>query len=147
MPNALLVGMSDRTPTYQIDARWRIVHANDAFCRTLQCTESSLLGRDARDLVRADWRADFRNYVARALVGVGDLDATLPLVAPCGKEGWFKHLLEPLSEDGQLAGYRASIQPHPVPAHIAGSKRWWQWRPAAAHLVWDFDEEQYAKAS
>jgi len=148
MPNALLVGMSDHTiPAYEIDSRWRIVKANDALCRTLQCTESSLIGRDVRDLLRADWRADFRNYVARALVGVGDLDVTLPLVAPCGKEGWFKHLLEPVSEDGHLAGYCATIQPHPVPANTAESKRWWQWRPVAAHLVWDFDDEQFAKAS
>lgn len=141
-------GMSDTTiPAYQIDARWRIVQANDAFCRTLHCTESSLIGRDVRDLLRADWRLDFRTYVARALVGVGDLDATLPLVAPCGKEGWFKHLLEPQMDDGLLAGYRATIQPHAVQARAEESKRWWQWRPVAAHQVWDFDAEQFAKVS
>lgn len=132
-------------PAYQIDTRWRIVRANDAFCRTLHCTESSLLGRDVRDLLRADWCLDFRAYVARALVGVGDPDVTLPLVAPCGKEGWFRHQLEPLMEDGLLAGYRASIQPQAVTG-TATTKRWWQWRPTVAHLVWDFDAEQSAGA-
>lgn len=145
MPNALLAGMSDETiPAYQIDARWRIVQANDAFCRTLHCTRSSLIGRDVRDLLRADWRIDFRAYVARALVGVGDLDVTLPLVAPCGKEGWFKHLLEPLMDEGLLAGYRATIHPLAVVAKAAESKRWWEWRPVTAHQVWDFDAEPFA---
>lgn len=141
-----MAGMPDKTiPVYQIDARWQIVRANDAFCRALHCTESSLIGRDVRDLLREDWRLGFRTYVARALVGVGDLDATLPLVAPCGEQGWFRHQLEPLMEDGRLAGYRASIQPHSV-AQVEAPKRWWQWRPATAHQVWDFDAEKFAQA-
>ncbi len=139
--------MFDKTiPAYQIDTHWRIVRANHAFCRALHCTELSLLGRDVRDLLRADWRRDFRTYVARALVGIGNLDVTLPLVAPCGKEGWFRHQLEPLLEDGMLAGYRASIQPQAVAA-AAPPKNWWHWRPAVAHLVWNFDAEQFARAS
>lgn len=139
--------MSDNTiPEYEIDTRWRIVRANDAFCRALRCTKSSLIGRDVRDLLRADWRLDFRTYVARALVGVGDLDVTLPLVAPCGEEGWFRHQLEPLMDDGMLAGYRASIQRH-APIKVEAPKHWWQWRPVIAHQVWDFDAEQLAKAS
>ena len=53
--------MSDKTiPYYQIDARWKIVRANEAFCRILHCTESTLVGRDVRDLLREDWRLDFR---------------------------------------------------------------------------------------
>lgn len=139
------MSMSDKTiPVYQIDTRWHIVRANDAFCRTLHCTESSLIGRDVRDLLREDWRLDFRTYVARALVGVGDLDLTLPLVAPCGEQGWFKHQLEPLIEDGLLAGYRASIQPHVV-AKVPAPKRWWEWRPVAVHQVWDFETERLAR--
>jgi PAS domain S-box-containing protein len=141
------MGMSDNTlPVYQIDARWQIVSANDAFCRMLHCTESSLIGRDARELLRKDWRHDFRNYVARALVGVGDVEATVPLVAPCGKEAWFKHELEPLMSEGLLAGYRATIQPYTA-AKAVESKRWWEWRPAAPHNVWDFDAAPLAKAS
>lgn len=139
--------MSDNTlPAYQIDGRWQIVSANDAFCRTLHCTESSLIGRDARELLREDWRHDFRHYVARALVGVGDVEVTVPLVAPCGKEAWFKHELEPLMEDGFLAGYRATIQPHVV-AKSETPKRWWEWRPATPHDVWDFETEPLARAS
>jgi len=139
--------MSDNTlAVYQIDARWQIVSANEAFCRTLQCTESSLIGRDARELLREDWRTDFRNYVARALVGVGDVEATVPLVAPCGKQAWFKHEIEPLVEAGMLEGYRASIQPHVV-AKADTAKRWWEWRPSAFNQVWDFDAEPFARAS
>jgi PAS domain S-box-containing protein len=139
--------MTDHTlPAYEIDARWQIVSANNAFCRTLQCTESSLIGRDARELVREDWRHDFRHYVARALVGVGDVDVTVPLVAPCGKEAWFKHELEPLMNDGLLAGYRATIRPH-AGVKQEDSKHWWEWRPVAARQVWDFDVEQLAHAS
>lgn len=139
--------MSDHIiPEYEIDTRWRIVRANDAFCRALHCTKSSLVGRDIRDLLRADWRLEFRTYVARALVGAGDLHVTLPLVAPCGEEGWFRHELEPLMADGLLTGYRASVQRHP-PAKAEDPKRWWQWRPVAAHQVWDFDVEPLPKAS
>lgn len=132
------------TPVYQIDARWQIVSANDAFCRMLQCTESSLRGRDARELLREDWRPDFRNYVARALVGVGDVEITVPFVAPCGKEAWLKHELEPLLEDGLLAGYRATVAP--LSAAKAAPARWWTRRPAAMR-VWNVDLDQFAKAS
>ncbi len=137
--------MEKTIPAYQIDARWKIVRANDAFCRTFRCTASSLIGRDVRELLREDWRLDFRTYVARALVGVGALDVTVPLVAPCGEQSWFEHKLEPLIEDGTLAGYRATIQPKA--AKLADApKRWWEWRPVAAHPVWDFDAEQLARA-
>ena len=139
--------MSDKTiPYYQIDARWKIVRANEAFCRILHCTESTLVGRDVRELLREDWRLDFRTYVTRALVGVGDLDVTLPLVAPCGEQGWFRHQLEPLVEEGALTGYRASIKPHVV-ARTENAKRWWEWRPSAFNQVWDFDADQLARAS
>ena len=140
--------MSDtHAAAYQIDARWKIVKASDAFCQILHCTESSLIGRDARELLRADWRHDFRNYVARAIVGVGDVELTVPLVAPCGEEGWFKHELEPLLEDGMLAGYRASVRPYVAAKVVAPSKPWWEWRAGAAHQVWDCDLDQLAQAS
>lgn len=137
--------MSDQTiPVYEIDTRWKIVRANEAFCRTFRCTESSLIGSDVRELPREDWRLDFRSYVARALVGVGDVDLTLPLVAPCGALGWFRHHLEPLTEDGLLTGYRACVQPQ-VATKPAAPRHWW--RPIAAHQVWDFEVEQLATAS
>ncbi|MFA5907256.1 MAG: PAS domain-containing protein [Vicinamibacterales bacterium] len=138
--------MEKTLPVYQIDERWRIVSANNGFCRALRCTESSLVGRDVRELLRDDWRLAFRSYVARALVGVGDLDATVPLVAPCGEQHWFRHQLEPLIEDGMLAGYRATIQPH-VAQLAEAPKRWWEWRPVVARQVWDFDVEQLSRAS
>lgn len=143
-----MVGMKTRTAAvYQIDAKWRIVVANDEFCRMFRCTEASLAGRDIRDLLRQDWRVDFRTYVARALVGIGDLGVTLPLVAPSGEKGWYKHTLEPLLEDGLPAGYRATVVPHIVHGAAPTPKRWWSWRPSPAHLVWDFDAEQLARAS
>lgn len=129
--------MIGSTATYQIDAKWAIVRANDAFCRAFRCTEQGLIGRDIRDLLREDWRLDFRSYVARALVGIGDPDVTLPMVAPCGEQRWFKHSLEPVLEDGMLVGYQAVVTPHVV--HAAPARRWWDWRQQAPHLVWDFD--------
>jgi PAS domain S-box-containing protein len=146
MARALVVGMLDHTlPAYEIDGHWQIVSANDAFCRIFQCTESSLRGRDVRELLRPDWRHDFRNYVARALVGVGSMEVSLPFVAPCGKQGWFKHTLEPLLDGGLLAGYRASLQPQAV-ARGKAARRWWDRRPAAFSRVWNADADQLAKA-
>jgi PAS domain-containing protein len=133
----------DTTPSYQIDSKWTIVAANDAFCRAFRCAEAGLIGRDIRDLLRADWRLDFRTYVARALVGVGDRDVTLPMVAPCGEHGWFKHALEPLMEDGLLTGYRATLTPH-LALKAAPAPRWWQFR--SPRTVWNFDPQSAAAA-
>ena len=133
--------MKTPTATYQVDSRWRFTRANEAFCRLFRCTELSLIGRDVRDLMRQDWKPDFRTYVARALVGVGNYEVTLPLVAPSGQEGWYRHALEPLIEDGLIAGYRATIQPHLVQA-LAPPKRWWDLRVQSPRLVWDFEVDQ-----
>lgn len=146
--DASWVGMADQTiRSYVIDARWRIVQASEGFCRTLDYAESSLLGRDVRDLLRPDWRADFRHYVARALVGVGELDATIPLVSPSGEKGWFTHRLEPLIDDGALAGYRATIEPHAVTSTAVASKRWWAWPRGAVPAGWDTVRGPFARAS
>ena len=132
------------TPAYQIDSKWRSVGANEAFCRAFRCSLQGLIGRDIRELLREDWRRDFRTYVAQALVGVGQFEATVPMVAPCGDSGWYRHALEPILEDGRIAGYRATVTPHivnePPPA-----RRWWEWRPASPKLVWDFDGRPLAK--
>lgn len=147
MSDASHLGMPDNTlAVYQFDAHWRIVSASEQFCRTLRCTESSLIGRDARELLREDWRNDFRHYVAQALVGVGDTEVAVPLVAPCGKQAWFKHEIAPLIANGMLEGYRASIRPQAV-ARPHASKPWWEWRPSTFHQVWDFDADQLAVAS
>ena len=149
MVDASVSGMMPSPATYQIDSNWLIVHANHEFCRLFQCTASELIGRDIRTLLREDWRLDFRAYVARALVGVGDHDATVPMVAPCGEAGWFKHSLEPMVEDGRLDGYRATITPHQARA-AAPAKRWWNWRPVSPKMVWNFESQQtgsLAKAS
>lgn len=131
------------SPSYQIDSTWTIVAVNDAFCRTFRCTEGGLIGRDVRDLLRADWRLDFRTYVARALVGVGDCDVTLPMVAPCGEHGWYKHSLQPLMAEGLLTGYRATVTPHTA-QQPATTPRWWQFR--SPRTVWDFDTQPAAAA-
>lgn len=128
--------MDTSTPSYEIDAKWKIVRANEAFCRAFRCVETCLVGRDIRDLMRDDWRLDFRAYVARALVGIGDDHVTLPMVAPCGTEGWFKHTLEPMLEDGRLAGYRATVTPH-LTHHAAEPTRWWGMR--VPKVVWNID--------
>jgi PAS domain S-box-containing protein len=146
MPNALVPGMKTPAPTYQIDSKWRIIRANEAFCRIFRCTEFSLIGRDARDLLRDDWRLTFRTYVARALVGIGEYEATVPLVAPCGQEGWYRHTLEPLEDNGHLVGYRATIAPREVHA-AEPRKRWWDFRAQSPRLVWDFDVEQLEPAT
>jgi PAS domain S-box-containing protein len=133
---------------YQIDSNWRIVRANDAFCRMFQCQQLELLGRDIRDLLREDWRLDFRTYVARALIGAGDYDATLPMLAPSGESAWFKHSLRPIVENGLLVGYRATVAPHGV-TQAAPVMRWWDWRPVSPRMVWDFElqPQPLAKAS
>ena len=138
--------MTSPAATYQIDQKWKIIRASEEFCRAFHCTERSMIGRDVRDLLRADWRLDFRTYVARALVGVGDCDVMLPMVAPCGEQGWFKHTLEPMMEDGVLIGYRAAIVPHIVRA-TAPAPRWWERRSQAPSQVWDFEPEPSPQAS
>lgn len=138
--------MKTSTAVYQIDSKWKIVRANDEFCRAFRCTEAGLIGRDARDLMRQDWRLDFRTYVAKALVGVGDCDVTLPMVAPCGEQGWYKHSLEPMLEDGLLAGYRATVAPHVISAATPAT-RWWHRRGQAPRQVWDFESQPLASAS
>lgn len=134
--------METSTPSYQIDSKWMIVAANDAFCQAFKCAEGGLIGRDVRDLLRADWRLDFRTYVARALVGVGDCEVTLPMVAPCGEQGWYKHTLKPLMRDGMLTGYRADVTPHMV-QQAAPVTRWWHLR--APRTVWNFETEPIAE--
>ena len=146
MPNALVPDMKTPAPTYQIDSKWRIMRANEAFCRIFRCTELSLIGRDVRDLLRQDWKRDFRTYVARALVGVGNYEVTLPFVAPCGQEGWYRHTLEPLIEDGLIAGYRATIQPRLVQV-VEPPKRWWEIRVQSPRLVWNSELDQLERAT
>lgn len=149
MFDASASGMIASPATYQIDSNWLIVHANYEFCRLFRCSEPELIGRDIRTLLREDWRLDLRAYVARALVGVGDHHATVPMVAPCGEAGWFKHSLEPMIEARRLVGYRATITPHQARA-AAPAKRWWDWRPVSAKMVWNFESQQaesLAKAS
>lgn len=138
--------MTNTAATYEIDTKWRIVSASDEFCRVFRCTEQGLFGRDVRELLREDWRLDFRSYVARALVGVGEAEVTLPMVAPCGEQGWFKHALEPLMDDGKLIGYRATVVPHIVQS-ASPAKHWWQWRAPAAKPEWDADNRPLAGVS
>ncbi len=146
MPDAFMLGMTNSPATYQIDSRWRIVRATAAFCSALRCTEQYLIGRDVRDMVREDWRLDFRTYVARALMGAAGFDATLPMLAPGGEHGWFKHTLQPVREDGLLVGYRATVTPLVV-QESAPPKRWWYGRTESQRAVWNFDERQLTRAS
>lgn len=133
-------------PGYEIDQRWKIVKVNDAFCREFKCSESGVIGRDIRDLMREDWRLDFRSYVSKALAGVGDAVVAMPMVSPCGEHAWYTHKLEPVMERGILAGYSATIAPH-TGATTGQPRRWFQWRPAVPRPVWNFEAEQISKAS
>jgi PAS domain-containing protein len=133
--------MNSTIAEYQIDEKWQITRANDEFCRTFRSSESGLIGRDARELLRHDWRLDFRTYVVRALVGVGDRDVTLPMVAPCGQQGWYKHALEPILENGLLSGYRATVTPHIVQHAVPVAKGRWDRIAEAPRTVWDFDAD------
>jgi PAS domain-containing protein len=145
---AQVQGMKTSNPSYQIDKQWRIERANDEFCRAFKCTQAGLIGRDVRELVRADWHRDFRNYVSQALIGIGAREGTVPMMAPCGAVAWYRHVIEPLLEDGAITGYRATLTPHGAPA-VAAPRRWWQWRPTAPIMVWNFDlqPQTLAKAS
>lgn len=135
-----------RIPQYEVDARWRIVRVNDAFCRLFRGTEAGLIGRDVRELLRGDFRRDFVRYVARVLVGLGEVEATVPMVAPCGRQTWLKHRIEKVLEEATLIGYRASLQLQNAPA-ARPHRRWWTWRAATPHLVWDTELDGLAKAS
>ena len=135
-----------RTPqaSYVVDAKWQIVSVDVEFCRLFRVSQSGVLGRDFRDLVRSDFRLDFRRYVARALVGAGEHEGTFPMVAPCGEEHWITHTLEPLSSDGLLAGFKARLQARVI--EQPEKKSWWQWRGIAPHMVWDAEVDQLAAA-
>ena len=130
--------MTSSNPVYQVDSQWRIVRANEEFCRTFKCTEAGLIGRDIRELLREDWHRDFRNYVARALVGIGQCEANVPLTAPCGEVAWYRHALEPMLEEDSIVGYRATLTPQVAPP-APPPRRWWNWRPTAPKMVWNFD--------
>jgi PAS domain S-box-containing protein len=121
---------------YEVDRKGFIVDASDDFCCALRWARSGLVGRNVRELLRPDFRPDFRMYVARALAGSGSAEIVVPIVTPCGEEGWFKHLLEPLSVDGQIAGYRATVVPPPVRTK---ARRWWQWTTPEPRQVWNFE--------
>lgn len=124
---------------YEVDRKGRIVCVSDEMCRALRSSRTGLIGRDVRELLRPDFRPDFRMYVSRALVGVGSAAIMVPMVAPCGEEGWFTHAIEPLVENGRITGYRASVVPPPMKS--AKTRKWWQW-PAPqpeARQVWNFE--------
>lgn len=121
---------------YEVDRRGLIVYASDELCRALRCTRMSLMGRDMRELLRPDFRPDFRMYVARALVGVGSREIVVPIVAPNGEEGWFKHSLEPMTDEGRIVGYRAVMVPPPVKTK---ARRWWEWPTPEPRQVWNFE--------
>jgi PAS domain S-box-containing protein len=136
-----------RTPqaTYVVDAKWQIVSVDLEFCRLFRVSQSGVIGRDFRDLLRKDFRLDFRRYVARALVGAGQSVATFPMVAPCGDEHWVTHTLEPLSSEGMLAGFKATM--HARVEQVEVKKSWWHWHGAAPHQVWDAEVDHLAAAS
>jgi PAS domain S-box-containing protein len=121
---------------YEVDRKGLIVYASDGLCRALRCTRMGLMGRDLRDLLRPDFRPDFRMYVSRALVGIGAKEIVVPILAPSGEEGWFKHSLEPLLDNGRIMGYRATMTPPPVKTH---PRRWWDWPTPEPRQVWNFE--------
>lgn len=130
--------------TYEVNTDWQIVKADAEFCRLFGVTEPGLVGRDVRDLLRDDWKLDFRRYVARALVGLGDVVATVPIMAPCGEELWCRHHLEPMLNGGRLTGFIATIEPRRSNVK-QGPAGWWQWQGQAPRLVWNSEVEQLAQ--
>lgn len=121
--------------SYHVDCAWRIVSANDEFCRAVRVPSASLVGRDVRDLVRHDWRSDFSSYVAKALVRAGDDTVTVPIVTPRAGETWFMHTLEAILDAGTVSGYRAWLVPH----EPTRPRPWYRWRRTHAHHVWNFE--------
>ena len=119
---------------YQVDSKWRIVAANDEFCRALRVTAPSLIGRDVRELIRQDWQSDFSSYVAKALVGAGDASMTLPIVRPREEPAWFMHTLEVIKIAGAISGYRAWLVPH-----LPQARRRFQRTQIDARPVWNFE--------
>jgi PAS domain-containing protein len=95
--------------TFQIDTECLILRASDPFCRMMRCVESGLIGRDVHDLIREDWRRNYRTVVERARHGRSEI--AVPLIAPCGLEGWFTHTVEPLGQNGTVNGYRVTVVP------------------------------------
>lgn len=122
---------------YEVDRTGIIIDATDELCRALRCTRASLIGRDVREVLRPDYRQDFRLYVARALAGAGSAETMVPMLAPSGDEGWFKHTIEPTVREGRITGYRAVVVPPNPPA--AKPRRWWQWPAAEPRPVWNFE--------
>jgi len=108
---------------YRVNCHWQIVEADAEFCRLFRGEKAALIGRDVRELLRQDWRLDFRRYVARALVGVVELTATVPMMAPCGQDVWCRHDLEPVMEDGLLAGFNATVMARRSTV-AEGPRRW-----------------------
>lgn len=129
--------MTSSRCTYEVNQSGRIVGASEEFCRALRCTRPVLMGRDVRDLLRPDFRASFRISVARAMAGAGDAAIMVPMVAPCGEQGWFKHAIEPIVEGGRILGYRAAVVPPPMKQ--ARRRRWWQRSTPEPRLVWNFE--------
>lgn len=106
-----------------------------------------LIGRDVRDSLREDWKIDFRRSVARALVGVGDLEVKVPMITPSGQEVWCRHDLEPILNEGLIAGFNATIEPRRAATSAEGPKWWWQRPSLTPHRVWDAELELLARAS
>jgi len=103
--------------SYQIDTECRIVRASDAFCRLMRCAEAGLVGRDAHDLVRGEWRPNYGMLMARARDGASEI--AVPLIAPCGLEGWFIHTMEAVRQNGAITGYRATVVPRTAARPLA----------------------------
>lgn len=144
MPHASVECMTTSFATYEVNSNWQIVKADAEFCRLFHGTESSLIGCDVRELLRDDFKLDFRRYVARALVGLGDVVATVPMMAPSGEALWCRHQLEPMLNDGRLTGFNATIEPRRTNV-TQGPAGWWQWQGQAPRLVWNSEIEQLAQ--
>jgi hypothetical protein len=110
MPHAPSAAMDlPSSATLQIDTDCRIQGASDAFCRMMRCAPGGIVGRDVHDLIREDWRRHYRTVVERAKHGTSEI--AVPLVAPCGLEGWFTHTMEPVWHNGAVTAFRITVVP------------------------------------
>jgi hypothetical protein len=73
----------------------------------MRCAEAGLIGRDVHDLIRQEWRPHYGTLIERARDGRSEI--AVPLIAPCGLEGWFTHTMEPVREGGAITGYHATV--------------------------------------
>ena len=114
LPEALSFYWESPFPACLQDAAFRILDVNAAFAEFVGYPRAELIGRDPRDFLHADDRANFSE--ARRQLAVGEAGARLPylregrLVDAGGFERWFRATRRVLEGDGGEPMYFAMLQ-------------------------------------